>query len=164
MTLLKLRQLLNKTSIDDVFLSGFVDKGERSLQFYPSLSAYFLECKGILLRFGAQGYSGKALVSDIGNIVCDLDLDDGMEFAIMSVKQILLRAPDDENCVSKVTLWSPEEVSSGVECSAMRIELANGQVLFFDPSYHFGVRVGGVEQQSIWFENKTQSTCFGIDI
>ena len=42
---------------------------------------------------------------------------------------------------------------SGVTCAALELRLQNGQVVFFDPSYHFGIRIGGIEQEATWRKN-----------
>ena len=35
-------------------------------------------------------------------------------------------------------------------CDAVEMKLVNGQVIFLDPSYYFGINIGGKEQKQLW--------------
>ena len=35
-------------------------------------------------------------------------------------------------------------------CDAVEIKLVNGQVIFLDPSYYFGINIGGKKQKQMW--------------
>lgn len=153
MKIAHLTQIIDGGRIDDVLLPGFVDKEELPLRFHASLSSYYFDCGGTFLRFSAIGYSGRGLLTVVPEITCDLDLDDDLVFASTSIKQLVLRDPDGSNHIERISLWNSHDGPSGIECSAMRLDLVNQQALFLDPSYHYGIRVGGPEQEQIWLEN-----------
>jgi len=56
-----------------------------------------------------------------------------------------------------IRLWNMDVRDGELVCGAMQLDLANGQQIFIDPTYHFGMRVGGSEQRAIWLENQTSS-------
>src|SRR5688572_19826687 len=130
MTLSELKIILSGSGIDDVLLSGFVDKSEQPLRFHPSLSSYFLEVGETLLRISTLAYSGRCLMARVPHVSGDLDLDDDMEWAITSARQMLLNDPDGANLITRVTFWDAHDTPLGIESSAVRIDLANEQVLF----------------------------------
>lgn len=55
--------------------------------------------------------------------------------------------------IAKVTLIGPAFDAQTTTCSAMELRFEGGQILFFDPTYIFGFRVGGAEQRTLWLEN-----------
>lgn len=63
-------------------------------------------------------------------------------------------------------MWGVETTPDGVECAAAQLDLANGQVIFLDPTYHFGIRLGDARQYSIWLENLPgdEPKCIDLDL
>lgn len=153
MTLLELNELLRGAVIDDVLVTGFVDRSELPARFHALLGSFVLDCGVVLLRFSAVPYSGRGVLAPVAAVTPDSDLDDDLEPALSSLSELLIDDPNGSNRINSVTLWGAAEAAAGIECSAVRFDLANGQVLFFDPSYHFGIKCGNAAQQSIWVAN-----------
>lgn len=156
MKLAELRTVLIGAGIDDVLVAGFVDTSERPLRFYALYRAVFVECGGVLLRFGVLGDTGRMQITRTDVLSCG-DLDEDLEPASTSLRQVVLDDPDGANQLRSLHLWDLADSSDGIECSAARIDLANGQKVFLDPTYHFGIRLGGAWQQTVWVENSPQS-------
>ena len=164
MTLRELRALLAGKEVDDVFIAGFVDMDEIPLRFRALYRAVFVGCGGKLLRFGAIGSTARMLISEVKAVSLNVELDDGMQPAFTSVSQTILNHPDGPNRLATLRLWDALDGADGVECAAARLDLQNGQQLFFDPSYYFGVRLGGREQEGIWAENWPEICLKSIDL
>lgn len=155
MKLAELRTVLVGAGIDDILVAGFVDTRERPLRFHALHRAVFIECDGVLLRFGVRGDSGRMQITRTDVVSCG-DLDEDLEPASTSLRQVFLDDPDGSNRMRSLHLWDLEDGPHGIECSAVRIDLANGQKVFLDPTYYFGIRLGGASQQTVWVENSQQ--------
>lgn len=79
----------------------------------------------------------------------------------MSIRDMVLTDADGTNQIASITLLGPDFRPESVACATVQLELDNGQVIFFDPSYYFGIRTGGLEQRSIWLDNAPGA--LGID-
>jgi hypothetical protein len=155
MKLAELKVLLLGAEVDDVFVAGFLDTSERPLRFYALYRAVFFECGGALLRFGVVGDTGRMQITRV-DVVVPGDLDDDLEPASTSIRQVILEHPDGSNRLRSLHLWDVVDGPDGIECAAARIDLSNGQKIFLDPTYHFGIRLGGASQQTVWAENSPQ--------
>ena len=164
MTPSELGRLLGGAGVDDVLVVGFVYGSEQPPCFHALYRTFFFECRGTLLRLSVLGDTGRMLVSKSEAVSCDADLDDDMQPAYSSVRQAVLDDSDGPNRLAFVHLWDVRDVAGGIECSAARFDLANGQKVFVDPSYHFGIRLGGVEQQSVWLENSSRRVQGRVEI
>ena len=91
-------------------------------------------------------------------------MDDDMVPATLSVREMVLRDVDGDNALISMRLWNNRMVDGACECAAARLELANGQQLFIDGSYHFGFRIGGAEQELIWSENWRETDRSYVDL
>src|SRR5947207_2123250 len=66
-----------------------------------------------------------------------------MQPATMSLSELVLSDPEGTNEIVELRLWSPADVGEELRCSAMRLDLANGQKIFADPTYHLGAALLG---------------------
>jgi len=155
---------LASVDIDDIRVPGFIDVSEKPARFYPLFRAIYFECQGTLIRFGAIGDSGRMLVAQAETITVDVELDEEMLPACSSLREMVLRDPDGPNKVAAVHLWDGRDTTGGLECAAVRFDIMNGQQIFLDPSYYFGIRLGGSEQQSIWSENLLNSELRSVEV
>lgn len=153
MRIQELQNLLQETALDDIVVVGFLDSSERPVRFHPLYRTLFLECGTKLLKISVIGDTGRLLIAKVDTMSWEHDLDNDMQPACSSVRQSVLEDPDGSNRLIVMNLWDASELESGVECAAARFDLANDQKIFLDPSYHFGIRIGGLGQQAIWSEN-----------
>lgn len=61
------------------------------------------------------------------------------------------------NDIDNITFYNLETQEELV-CGAVELRLVNGQVIFLDPSYYFGINIGGREQKQIWEINNTETS------
>jgi hypothetical protein len=73
--------------------------------------------------------------------------------AVTSVREQCLDDADGRNDLSVMRFWDATEDEAGLRCAAAQLDLTNGQQIFVDPTYHFGIRIGGALQKRIWLEN-----------
>ncbi|MCX5743100.1 MAG: hypothetical protein NT062_11470 [Proteobacteria bacterium] len=139
-----------------MLVAGFVDPTERPLRFHAMYRSVFLECGGTLLSFGVLADTGRMQIASIRSVHVVVELDDDLQPASTSIRETVLEDPDGSNRIRTIQLWDTEGGPDGIECAAARLDLENGQIVFIDPTYHFGIRIGGIHQQDSWLNNSTQ--------
>jgi hypothetical protein len=152
MTTADIERALAGTGIGDVLIAGFVDRNDDGrVQFWPTYYAYFLECGAVLLKFSADPDTGRMRISRVDAVRDDLDPD--LEPAWASIGTAVLENSIGPTPLRGPRLWGVDETPDGVECDAAQFDLANGQTIFLGQTYHFGIRLGGDRQHSLWLEN-----------
>jgi hypothetical protein len=157
MKLSDIQSALRGTDLKDIIVTGFVEKDERSLRFHALWRAVYFECDGVLLKMATVGDSGRMRLALVHSVCYEAELDDDMLPASSSVRLQVLRDPDGSNVLAAIRLWNMDQTSEEIQCAAARLDLLNGQRIFVDPSYYFGIRLGGHEQEEVWEENWFES-------
>lgn len=150
MTAADLESRLRGAGVSDVLLHGFIDDEAQPHQFRALPQAIYFECDSSLLKFEAIATTGTMRVSLVDHVSGSVDLDDDMVPAIASIREQVLDDADGSNLLLELRLWNLAEEDDGLRCAAAQLQLANGQQIFVDPTYHFGIRVGGARQRDIW--------------
>jgi len=148
-----IRTALWGTELKDIIVTGFVENDEQSVRFHALWRAVYFECNGVLLKMATVGDSGRMRLALVHSVCCEAELDDDMLPASSSVRLQVLRDPDGSNVLTAIRLWNINESLEEIQCAAARLDLINGQRIFVDPSYYFGIRLGGREQEEVWEEN-----------
>lgn len=150
MTASDLESRLRGAGVSDVLLPGFIDDEVQPHRFRALPQVIYFECDSLLLKFETIATTGTMRVSLVDNVSGSVDLDDDMVPAIASLRQQVLDDVDGSNLLRELRLWNLAEEEEGLRCAAAQLQLVNGQQIFVDPTYHFGIRVGGARQRDIW--------------
>jgi hypothetical protein len=150
MTLSDLEKRLFGASLEDVLLVGFIDSTEQPPRFRTLLEVVYFDIGGGLLKFRTVGGTGTMAVTLATTLENDFELDDDMVFSATSVRPQVLRETEGENGLTALRLWHVEMEAGELRCWSAQIDLANGQQIFIDPYYYFGIRLGGAEQREFW--------------
>jgi hypothetical protein len=137
-------------SLDDVLVAGFVEKESQPLRFCADYRSLYFDCGGLFVEASvvrSEGVLTLAIVSEPGPGQYD---DDDMVVAISSIRDVVLFDPNGSNLLTSIHLWNVQEDAAGIASAALRLDLSNNQQIFIDPSYYFGMRIGGAEQERIW--------------
>ncbi len=140
---------LLRASLDDILVGGFVDTSEEPVRFWPLFRYIFIRSETNLVGLTSVQGAARARIELLNSMSFAATLDDDMRPAFSSLGELILRDADGSNLITGIQVWDGSEA----DCSAVRLDLENGQSIFFDPSYHFGFRVGGAEQEAIWRAN-----------
>ncbi|MCK6592077.1 MAG: hypothetical protein L6Q76_31375, partial [Polyangiaceae bacterium] len=157
MKLSDIQNRLSGTELKDIIVAGFVENNDRPIRFHALWRTVYFECSGILLRLDAIGDSGRMRLALVDSVFFDAELDDDMLPASSSIRLQVLRDPDGSNALLAIHIWNMVESSDEFQCAAARLDLLNGQRIFIDPSYYFGIRLGGHEQEEVWEANWFES-------
>jgi hypothetical protein len=150
MTAADLESRLRGAGVSDVLLPGFIDEEAQPHRFRALPQEIYFECDSSLLKFEAIATTGTLRVSLVDSVSGSVELDDDMVPAVASLREQVLDDSDGSNLLLELRLWNLAEDEDGLRCAAAQLQLANGQQIFVDPTYHFGIRVGGALQRDIW--------------
>lgn len=161
----KIKELIKSKDIEDIYLVGFVDIQEEMVQFYHNLRFIYFEINSKYIKLESINQFSKMKIRVVESIESDFEIDEDMTMAKSSISEIILNdTMAYGNNINKIVFYNLQD-SSELICDAIEIELANKQNIFFDPSYYFGINVGGREQKQLWKNNFTgniRTTCVNI--
>ncbi len=152
----KLSNLLKTTEFTDIYFVGYVDGEESPTTFRPALELMFFEFEDCFLRLQAvEQYSRVHLT-----LTADIDYDFPFEIeeedipASVSMGDSLLDGTTmTTHKVTKVRLFGMADRDYFIDCEALEMTLSTGQILFVDPTYEFGFKLGSAAQEQVWAEN-----------
>lgn len=141
------------TTLDDIYVASFLDDEESPWRVRLHLRVMYLELKGQFLELRCVEDTGTMSLSLVASMRGLGEPDEDFRPSLSSLRELVLIDPVAENQVDAFVLWGAEFEGESVSCNAAQLNLANGQVLFIDPTYHFGIRLGGPEQRDCWYRN-----------
>ena len=142
--------IIKDKNIEDIYLTGFADVENGVVQFYPDLRFMYFEFGTKYMEFESIDQFSKLSIKIVDSIAHNFEIDEDMMKAKSSVSEIILRdTMAIGNDIDTITFYNLEQKKELI-CDAMEIKLVNGQIIFLDPSYYFGINIGGDEQKQVW--------------
>lgn len=133
-------------------MTGFVDIEDGIAQFYHDLRFIYFEINSKYIEFESINQFSKLKIKVVDSVEHNFEIDEDMLKAKSSVSEIILNdTMANGNDIDNIIFYNLE--ADELICDAIEIELVNGQVIFLDPSYLFGINIGGKEQKQIWKSN-----------
>ncbi|AQS08730.1 hypothetical protein CLOBY_08400 [Clostridium saccharobutylicum] len=145
------KRIVKNNDIEDIYLTGFVDIEDGAAQFYHDLRFIYFEVNSKYIEFESINQFSKLRIKIVDSVGHNFEIDEDMMKGKSSVSEIILRdTMANGNDINNITFYNLEEQEEELICDAMEIKLVNEQVIFLDPSYYFGINIGGDEQKQIW--------------
>jgi len=114
---------------------------------YLEVGEHYIELESI------HQYS-RLSIKVVNSIKYKFEIDEDMIPSKTSISQIVLTdSLSSKNNVKSLIFYNIDSASNQIFCDSLQINLNNGQEIFFDPSFYFGINIGGSEQKKFWFEN-----------
>ncbi len=146
-----LKKVVKNNDIEDVYLTGFVDIEDGIAQFYPDLRFIYFEINSKFIEFESINQYSRLRIKIVNAVNHNFEIDEDMMKGKSSVSEIILTQDGAiGNCIDIIKLYNLEEKEEALICDAIEIKLKNEQVIFLDPSFYFGINIGGDEQKKIW--------------
>ena len=143
---------IKDSTIKDIIAVGAVDIEDGIAEFLRDLRFLYIEFEKTYIKLESVMQYSLLKIELQKDIDFNYDVDEDMYKAKESLSEIVL---DNSlwvgNEVTVVALYDYDKTTE--TCASMELQLANGQKLFFDPSYYYGIKVGGIEQYNRWAEN-----------
>lgn len=145
-----LKKIVKNHNIKDVYLTGFVDVEDGVAQFYHDLRFIYFEINSKYIEFESINQFSKLRIKIVDSVAHNIEIEEEMMKAESSVGEIILNdTMANGNDIDNIIFYNLEEQEELI-CDAMEIKLVNGQLIFMDPSYYFGINIGGKEQKQMW--------------
>lgn len=145
-----LKKLTKGHNIEDIYLTGFIDIDDGIAQFCHDLRFVYFEINSKYIKFESINQFSKLKLKIVDSIEYDFEIDEDMIRAKSSVSEIVLNdTMANGNDIDNIIFYNLEGQEE-IICDAVEIKLVNGQVIFLDPSYYFGINIGGKEQKQLW--------------
>ena len=151
-----LKKLAQNHNIDEIYLTGFMDIEDGEAEFYPDFRCIYFEINSGYIEFESVCNFSKLRLRIVDFVQYKFEVDEDMMPAKSKVGDMILRdSMANGNDINEIIFYNLDE-SDELICDAAEIRLVNGQVLFLDPSYYWGINLGGadgLEQREIWKMN-----------
>ncbi len=145
-----LRRIIKGKKIEDIYLTGFVDIENGIAQFFYDLRYMYFEINSKYIEFESINQFSKLRIKVVDSVQYSYEMDEDMMRAKTSISEIILNdTMANGNDINNIIFYNMVKGDELI-CDAVEIELVNGQVIFLDPSYYFGINIGGIEQKQIW--------------
>lgn len=134
--------------LTDIYTVGFIYLEEKQIEFTPDLKWIYFEFEDILLEFESIDQYSRLRMEKVLEVRYRFECDEDMIKVKSSIIEFVLVSSMLANNIVKDI-----ELKGGTEknCSAAKIILENGQIIFVDPSFPYGIGVGGREQEKYWY-------------
>lgn len=144
-------KIAKNNDIEDIYLTGIVDNEDGVANFYHDLRFIYFEINSLFIEFESINQFSKLRIKIVDSVGHNFEIDEDMMKGKSSVSEIILRDTMAKgNDIDYVIFYNLEEYEEELRCDAMEIQLVNEQVIFLDPSYFFGINIGGDEQKQMW--------------
>lgn len=155
----KLRRAVKDNDIEDIYLTGFVDVEDGIAEFYPDLRFMYFKINSNFIEFESVNQFSKLRIKMVRSVNHNFEIDEDMMRGKSSISEIVLTQDGAiDNCIDSIKFYNLEEKEEELICDAIELILRNKQVLFLDPSFYFGINIGGVEQKKVWSDNLNEKT------
>lgn len=150
---------MKNNDIEDIYLTGFVDIEDGIAQFYPDLRFVYFQINSKFIEFESINQYSKLRIRLENSVKHKFEIDEDMMKGKSSASQIILNQDGViGNCIDTINFYNLEEEEEELICDAIEMKLKNKQVIFLDPSFYFGINIGGCEKKEIWKLNLYNNT------
>ena len=133
--------------ITDIYAVGFMYLEDEENEFTQDLRWIYFEFEDILVEFESFEQFSRLRMKEVEEIRYLFEYDEDMIKVKSSIKELILVSSIlNNNIVKSIELKDYVEES----CAAAKIILENGRIIFLDPSFPYGIGVGGKEQEEYW--------------
>lgn len=150
----RIRKLVSKHPIEDVYLTGFVDIEEGVVEFCPEMRYLYLQFGEEYLELESVNQFSKLKITIAESVNHNFEIDEDMSPARASIDEVILVDTLADNRINSMKLInSTDETDKSIICDALELQLKSGQLIFVDPSFHYGIGLGGMFQKKYWENN-----------
>lgn len=151
----KIKNLLKEKIITDIISVGFVDIENDIAQFYANPQWLYFEFDDYYIEFESIEQFSKLKIRFSDNINYSYEIDEDMVKAKSSIIDVVLISSmmlgNDINEICFVNINCEDD--EFLICDALKLILSNGQIIFLDPSFLFGIAIGKEDQEDFWKKN-----------
>lgn len=148
----ELKKYIRNKTITDIYSVGFIDDEDDICVFHKNLNYLYIEMDSQYIKLQSINQYSALKFQLVDCIDYDYEIDEDWKKAKSSIANVVLNnSMSLGNIIRKIIFYNLNE--KDLSCDAAEFVLENGQILFFDPSYVFGINIGGIEQKKTWKDN-----------
>lgn len=146
---------IKNNQLTDFFQVGLVLFDDNEIELIKNNYIFFLEFNEKYIKIESK--EGKIFIKNVDNVIYENTPDvEGLPSYKNSIIKFIVTDDDICNKVERIITFNEKNFLEGVFCDALLLEMNNNQVIFFDPSYHWGINIGGYLQLTNWYNNQIQ--------
>lgn len=148
----KLKEFIRNKTITDIYSVGFIEDEDEICEFHKILDYLYIEINSQYIKLQSINQYSALKLQLVDCIDYDYEIDADWKKAKSSIANIVLNdSMSIGNIIRKIIFYKFNDKE--LTCDAAEFILDNGQILFFDPSYLFGINIGGINQKKSWQDN-----------
>lgn len=147
----KLNSLIGK-SISDIILLGSVDLDETPIESCINHEFLVLGVDDTYIEFSSVNQMSELSVKEKDALTFDYEIDEDDKHTFVSIVNAILADTVSDAAIKELSEY--EEAGSLV---AIEVLLANGQMIFIDPTYYTGIKIGGEFIKKAFFDNHSEA-------
>ena len=149
----KLRRLVKLDTLEDIYLTGFLDIEHGTAEFYPDMRYLYFLLGDEFIEFQSIEQSSKIKIMITDSVMHKFEIDEDMMPAKASINEMILVDTLADNRIKELFLFNiSSSCKNEIICDAVQLNLISGQQIFLDPTFYYGIGVGGIAQKK-WWEN-----------
>lgn len=133
--------------LTDIYTVGFIYLYEDQKESTPDLRWIYFESGDVLVEFESFEQYSRLRMERVPDIRYRFEYDEDMIKVRSSIKGlVLVSSMLADNTVKEIELKDGSEK----DCAVAKITLENGQMIFLDPGFPYGIGIGGQGQERYW--------------
>lgn len=149
----ELEKAIKGIRVEDFILVGFFSDDEELPRFHPDLRFVYTELNKGYIKFQSIQQFSKLSIELVDTIELKFESDDYAKGILPMGDFILTTSLLTDNKIEEITFFNLKIEKNKLLCDAFEMHLSTKQILFFDPSFIFGIKIGGIEQKHYWEES-----------
>lgn len=152
---------IKQENISDILLCGVVDIEDGIAEFIPIMEYMYFKFDTKIIKFESVEQYSKLKIEYVNKLTYKFE-DEDMYPANSSIGEIVLTDTMAKNTVRLVEIYGGEQIDNELICYAVSFHLYSEQEIFIDPSFHYGIGIGGEHQKNAWFNNYPNSESYTV--
>lgn len=143
---------LGTEPILDVLVPGYVTRDELGPSFRPVPYSAYLRLEAGYLRMDAVGQFDQLQMRLVEEVAFgDISVDEDDEPMVGSLSYLFLTGePGDQQCTGLRSWTDARSDLAAAKVKCLELEVSGRDVIFFDPTWYFGIRIGSADHSRQW--------------
>ena len=152
---------IKQEKILDILVCGLVDIEDGIAEFIPIMEYLYFKFETKTIEFESIEQYSKLKIEYMNQLAYKFE-DEDMYPAYSSISELVLTDTMAKNTVKSIEIYGGEQIDNELICYAVSFHLNSGQEIFIDPSFYYGIGIGGKHQKDTWFNNYPNTDSYTV--
>lgn len=146
-----------KEELVDIYQIGVANLNNDEVELIENLHVIFLQFETTYLKFEAIEQNSKLEITKVEEIDFGyIPIEEELPPYKYSISNLVFIDEDFFNILKSITIYGDiSHYENKIICDSILLTLGN-QLIFFDPSYHWGINIGNELQLEEWLRNQPE--------